>query len=43
MKNTLGLDMYNILWKTSKNYEEWLDRKTNYSCSLAVCLWLDIF
>ena len=36
MKNTLGLDMYNILWKKSKNSEEWLDRRTNYSRSLAV-------
>jgi FKBP12-rapamycin complex-associated protein len=36
LQNTLGLDLYKILWKKSKNSEVWLDRRTNYSRSLAV-------
>ena len=36
LQNTLGLDLYKILWKKSKNSECWLDRRTNYSRSLAV-------
>ena len=36
LQNTRGLDLYNILWKKSKNSESWLDRRTNYSRSLAV-------
>lgn len=36
LQNTLGLDLYKILWKKSKNSEAWLDRRTNYSRSLAV-------
>ncbi len=36
LQNTLGLDLYKILWKKSKNSESWLDRRTNYSRSLAV-------
>ena len=36
MDNTAGLDIYKILWIKSKNSEDWLDRRTNYSRSLAV-------
>lgn len=36
LRNTLGIDLYKILWKKSKNSEVWLDRRTNYSRSLAV-------
>jgi len=36
LQNTMGLDLYKILWKKSKNSEAWLDRRTNYSRSLAV-------
>ena len=36
LDNTLGLDIYKILWIKSKNSEAWLDRRTNYSRSLAV-------
>ena len=36
LDNTLGLDIYKILWIKSKNSEDWLDRRTNYSRSLAV-------
>lgn len=36
LNNTLGLDLYKILWKKSQNSETWLDRRTNYSRSLAV-------
>ena len=34
--NTSALDIYKILWIKSKNSEDWLDRRTNYSRSLAV-------
>jgi FKBP12-rapamycin complex-associated protein len=36
INNTLGRDLYKILWKKSQNAEDWLDRRTNYSRSLAV-------
>jgi len=36
LKNTLGIDLYKVLWRKSKNSEIWLDRRTNYSRSLAV-------
>jgi FKBP12-rapamycin complex-associated protein len=36
LQHTLGYDLYKILWKKSKNSEAWLDRRTNYSRSLAV-------
>jgi FKBP12-rapamycin complex-associated protein len=36
LNNTQGLDLYKILWKKSKSSEAWLDRRTNYSRSLAV-------
>ena len=34
--NTLGIDLYKVLWNKSQNAEDWLDRRTNYSRSLAV-------
>ena len=36
LNNTLGMDMYKILWKNSQSAENWLDIRTNYSRSLAV-------
>ena len=36
LQNTLGLEIYKILWTKSKNSEAWLERRTNYSRSLAV-------
>lgn len=33
---TRGLEIYQALWRKSKNSEIWLDRRTNYSRSLAV-------
>ena len=36
LNNTIGLDLYKVLWNKSKNSETWLDRRTNYSRSLAV-------
>ena len=36
LATTDGNDIYKILWKFSKNSEKWLDRRTNYSRSLAV-------
>ncbi len=36
LQNTQGLDLHSILWKKSKSSEAWLDRRTNYSRSLAV-------
>ena len=32
----MGLEIYKILWTKSKNSEAWLERRTNYSRSLAV-------
>ena len=36
LSNTMGLDLYKVLWNKSQNAEDWLDRRTNYSRSLAV-------
>jgi FKBP12-rapamycin complex-associated protein len=32
----LGQDLYKVLWLKSHNSEVWLDRRTNYTRSLAV-------
>lgn len=34
--NTTGQDLYKVLWIKSRNSEAWLDRRTNYTRSLAV-------
>ncbi|OQS04773.1 phosphatidylinositol kinase (PIK-L1), partial [Thraustotheca clavata] len=36
LENTTGQDLYKILWLKSENSEVWLDRRTNYTRSLAV-------
>lgn len=36
LDNTMGQDLYRILWLKSKASEAWLDRRTNYTRSLAV-------
>ena len=36
LNHTLGIDLYKVLWNKSQNAEDWLDRRTNYSRSLAV-------
>jgi len=36
LENTTGQDVYRVLWLKSKNSEAWLDRRTNYTRSLAV-------
>jgi len=36
LDNTTGQDLYKVLWLKSKNSEAWLDRRTNYTRSLAV-------
>ncbi|KAJ1546804.1 phosphatidylinositol kinase- protein kinase tor1, partial [Cladochytrium tenue] len=36
LENTTGQDLYKVLWLNSKNSEVWLDRRTNYTRSLAV-------
>ena len=36
LENTTGQDLYKILWLKSPNSEVWLDRRTNYTRSLAV-------
>ena len=36
LSNTLGIDLYKVLWNKSQNAEDWLDGRTNYSRSLAV-------
>ncbi|KAI8458016.1 atypical/PIKK/FRAP protein kinase [Phakopsora pachyrhizi] len=36
MDNTTGQDLYRVLWLKSRNSEAWLDRRINYSRSLAV-------
>jgi hypothetical protein len=36
LKNTDGLDLQKVLWLKSKNSEVWLDRRTNFTRSLAV-------
>ncbi|KAG9408579.1 phosphatidylinositol kinase- protein kinase tor1 [Aphanomyces cochlioides] len=35
LDNTAGLDLYKVLWLKSANSEAWLDRRTNYTRSLA--------
>ncbi|KZF22892.1 phosphatidylinositol 3-kinase tor2 [Xylona heveae TC161] len=36
LDNTTGQDLYRVLWLKSKNSESWLDRRTNFTRSLAV-------
>ncbi|KAI9816376.1 MAG: phosphatidylinositol kinase- protein kinase tor1 [Phylliscum demangeonii] len=36
LDNTTGQDLYRLLWLKSKSSEAWLDRRTNYTRSLAV-------
>ncbi|CAG8464548.1 8437_t:CDS:10, partial [Paraglomus occultum] len=36
LANTTGQDLYKVLWLKSKNSEAWLDRRTNYTRSLAL-------
>ena len=36
MNDTIGDDLKSILWLRSKNSEEWLHRRINYTRSLAV-------
>jgi FKBP12-rapamycin complex-associated protein len=36
LENTTGQDLYKVLWLKSRNSEIWLDRRTNYTRSLAV-------
>ena len=36
MENTTGQDLYKVLWLKSRNSEVWLERRTNYTRSLAV-------
>jgi FKBP12-rapamycin complex-associated protein len=36
LENTAGQDLYKVLWLKSRNSEVWLDRRTNYTRSLAV-------
>ncbi|KAI9327967.1 armadillo-type protein [Obelidium mucronatum] len=36
LTNTTGQDLFKVLWLKSKNSEVWLDRRTNYTRSLAV-------
>ncbi|QRW03218.1 phosphatidylinositol 3-kinase tor2 [Ceratobasidium sp. AG-Ba] len=36
LDNTTGQDLYRILWLKSANSEEWLERRTTYTRSLAV-------
>ncbi|PSK55906.1 hypothetical protein B9Z65_4784 [Elsinoe australis] len=36
LDNTTGQDLYRVLWLKSKSSESWLDRRTNYTRSLAV-------
>ncbi|KDO16585.1 hypothetical protein SPRG_17902, partial [Saprolegnia parasitica CBS 223.65] len=35
LENTAGQDLYKVLWLKSENSEVWLDRRTNYTRSLA--------
>ncbi|GAA93365.1 uncharacterized protein L969DRAFT_91224 [Mixia osmundae IAM 14324] len=35
LDNTTGQDLYRVLWLKSRNSEAWLDRRSNYSRSLA--------
>eukprot|EP00002_Diphylleia_rotans_P004010 TRINITY_DN1288_c0_g1_i6.p1 TRINITY_DN1288_c0_g1~~TRINITY_DN1288_c0_g1_i6.p1 ORF type:complete len:2340 (-),score=509.17 TRINITY_DN1288_c0_g1_i6:204-7223(-) len=36
LENTTGKDLHRVLWLKSRNSEVWLDRRTNYTKSLAV-------
>lgn len=36
LENTTGQDLFKVLWLKSKNSEVWLERRTNYTRSLAV-------
>ena len=36
LNNTNGSDLYKVLWLKSKNSEVWLDRRSNYTRSLAL-------
>ena len=36
LSHTLGIDIYKVLWNKSQNAEDWLERRTNYSRSMAV-------
>ncbi|KAG2382314.1 hypothetical protein C9374_005516 [Naegleria lovaniensis] len=36
LENTTGQDLYKVLWLKSRNSEVWLERRTNYTRSLAV-------
>ncbi|KAG5519205.1 hypothetical protein PMAC_002293 [Pneumocystis sp. 'macacae'] len=36
LDNTTGQDLYRVLWLKSRNSEAWLNRRTNYTRSLAV-------
>lgn len=36
LKHTAGQDLYRVLWLKSENSEAWLDRRTNFTRSLAV-------
>ncbi|BFZ53909.1 phosphatidylinositol kinase-related protein kinase tor1 [Savitreella phatthalungensis] len=36
LDNTTGQDLYRVLWLKSRSSESWLDRRTNYTRSLAV-------
>ena len=36
LDNTTGQDLYKVLWLKSRNSEAWLERRTNYTRSLAV-------
>jgi len=36
LSRTTGQDLYKVLWLKSQNSETWLDRRTNYTRSLAV-------
>jgi FKBP12-rapamycin complex-associated protein len=36
LEKTTGKDLYQVLWLKSKDSEEWLERRTNYTRSLAV-------
>ncbi len=36
LENTTGQDLYKVIWLKSKNSEVWLERRTNYTRSLAV-------
>ena len=36
LNHTLGIDIYKVLWNKSQNAEDWHERRTNYSRSMAV-------